>query len=102
MSDHPAAGDVAERTLAARLAELERRVEAQARTIAKLVGDRGRSADPNTVLLGTTEVCERLGVGRTKLNDLVQEGEVPMFMLGGQRRITEAQLERAIRRLAER
>lgn len=53
-------------------------------------------------VLTTAEVREVLGVGRTKLNELIQSGELKMWKLGGERRITRAGLEAFIREQAHR
>ena len=47
--------------------------------------------------LTTQQVMNVLQIGRTKLNELVQSGELQMWKLGGERRITRAGLEAFIR-----
>ena len=51
-------------------------------------------------VLTTAEVRAVLGIGRTKLNELIQSGQLPMWKLGGERRITRAGLEAFIREQA--
>jgi len=41
-----------------------------------------------------------LSIGRTKLHELVASGDLPMWKLGGERRITRAALEAFILRRA--
>jgi excisionase family DNA binding protein len=47
--------------------------------------------------LTTKQVMSVLQIGRTKLTELVQSGELQMWKLGGERRITRAGLEAFIR-----
>lgn len=61
--------------------------------------DRLRLGDDLDVLT-TAEVRDVLGVGRTKLNELIQSGQLKMWKLGGERRITRAGLEAFIREQA--
>ena len=51
-------------------------------------------------LLTTADVMRLLSIGRTKLHALVASGELPMWKLGGERRITRAELEAFIQRTA--
>jgi len=51
-------------------------------------------------VLTTADVRDVLGVGRTKLNELIQSGQLKMWKLGGERRITRAGLEAFIREQA--
>jgi hypothetical protein len=51
-------------------------------------------------LLGTNEMKDALGVGKTKLNELVQRGDLQTFMLEGKRVTTPALLRCYIRSLA--
>lgn len=50
--------------------------------------------------LTVAEVCAVLKLGRTKVNELVQAGELGMWMLGGERRITRDGLDAFVRRQA--
>lgn len=50
-------------------------------------------------LLGTDEMRDALGVGKTKLNELVQRGDLSTFMLEGKRVTTPALLRLYIRSL---
>ena len=52
-------------------------------------------------LLTTADVMHVLQVGRTKLHELIASGELPMWKLGGERRITRAEFEAFIQRTAE-
>ncbi|GIV03583.1 MAG: hypothetical protein KatS3mg015_2413 [Fimbriimonadales bacterium] len=85
----PTAHDLA--ALRAHLAELAAR---QARIEDLLVR---LSAGKHLELLTTEDVRRILGIGRTKLNELIASGELPMWKLGGERRITRAGLEAYIR-----
>ena len=60
------------------------------------------SAGKHLDLLTTEDVRRILGIGRTKLNELIASGELQMWKLGGERRITRAGLEAYIRRVAAR
>ena len=51
-------------------------------------------------LLPTADVMRLLCIGLTKLHALVASGELPMWKLGGERRITRAGLEAFIQRTA--
>jgi len=55
------------------------------------------SAGKQLELLTTDDVRRILGIGRTKLNELIASGELPMWKLGGERRITRAGMEAYIR-----
>lgn len=58
------------------------------------------SAGKQIELLTTEDVRRILGIGRTKLNELIASGDLQMWKLGGERRITRAGLEAYIRRVA--
>ena len=51
-------------------------------------------------LLTTADVMRLLSIGRTKLHELVASGDLPMWKLGGERRITRAALEAFVLRRA--
>ena len=53
-------------------------------------------------VLGTEEVCRVLGIGRTKLHELIDRGELKMWKLDGKRKITRAGLEAYVRAQARR
>ena len=53
-------------------------------------------------VLGTDEVCRVLGIGRTKLHELIDRGELKMWKLDGKRKITRAGLEAYVRTQARR
>ncbi len=96
-----AAGDVglsaAEAARAAALAERLVVVEAKLDALmAAVTGLRMGSLE----LLTVREVCDVLKLGRTKVNELIQSGELGMWMLDGERRITRAGLDAYIRRQA--
>lgn len=78
-----------------RLETLERAVQTQAQKIEHLKAER----DPKA-LLGPREVAERLGVSRRTVTNMVGDGVLPMFKVGGQLRIHPDTLERVIRHLA--
>ena len=81
------------------LRRLEEMAERQARMETLLVRlSTGKQLD----LLTTEDVRRILGIGRTKLAELIASGELRMWKLGGERRITRAGLEAYIRRLASR
>ncbi len=51
-------------------------------------------------VLTSADVMHLLSIGRTKLHALIASGELPMWKLGGERRITRAELEAFIKRRA--
>lgn len=54
------------------------------------------------LLLTITQAASRLGVGRSKLYEIVRKGELASVRLGGARRIVAADLEDFVRALKER
>ena len=93
---HPAPSPNPERTddLAALREHLAEMAARQARMEDLLVR---MSAGKEVELLTTEDVRGILGIGRTKLAELIASGELPMWKLGGERRITRAGLEAFIR-----
>ena len=75
----------------ARIAERQERLETMLERVLA-----GEELD----LLDVGQVCKVLQVSRTKLNELVQSGQLQMWMLGGERRITRSGLNAFIRRQA--
>lgn len=76
------------------LRDLQARQEALERKLDRLlVGD-------TLDTLTTKEVCQILRIGTTKLKRLIASGELPMWKLGGERRITRAELEAFVREQA--
>lgn len=47
-------------------------------------------------LLRVDEVCSRLTLGRTRVYELIQSGELPSLQIGSARRIPESALDRFI------
>ena len=84
------------------LEHIARMLEMQAGELERLRAEveclrRGPSLD----VLSTKEVCEVLGIGRTKLHELIDRGELKMWKLDGKRKITRAGLEAFIRNQAK-
>ncbi len=53
------------------------------------------------LLLKLPEAGERLGLGRSKLYELIQEGVLPVVRIGRSVRVPASELERFVQRLRE-
>lgn len=53
------------------------------------------------LLLKLPEAGERLGLGRSKLYELIQEGVLPVVRIGRSVRVPASELERFVQRLQE-
>lgn len=40
--------------------------------------------------------CERIGIGRVKMYELIGKGEIKSFKIGGKRLVTESELQRIV------
>ena len=53
------------------------------------------------LLLSIPEACEKLSIGRTKLRELLAQGDLPSVHIGRSVRIAQADLERYVEQLTE-
>lgn len=54
---------------------------------------------PAKLLLSTEEAAQRLGIGRTRMYELLRSGEVPSVKLGRSRRVRPEDLNEYVERL---
>ena len=94
---HPADERQRKNTLVRLHTRLDEMAARQARIEAVLVRlAAGRRLD----VLTSADVMHLLSIGRTKLHALIASGDLPMWKLGGEWRITRAELEAFIQRHA--
>ena len=55
---------------------------------------------PTKLLMSAEEAARALGIGRTRMFELIRSGEVPSIKLGRSRRIRPEDLEQYVERLA--
>lgn len=59
------------------------------------------TAVPTKLLISTEEAARTLGIGRTRMYELLRTGEVPSIKLGRSRRIRPEDLEEYVQHLTE-
>jgi excisionase family DNA binding protein len=76
--------------------DIEDRLEALERKLDRLLAAVEDGSEPDA-LLDVKAACERLGIGRTKLNELVAERHIRPVRIGRAVRIPTAQIRALIR-----